>query len=163
MYANFTDKRGQVKYSRLRDRTLAVKRKNARKSAFVKRNFLNKKKMIYWIWGGGGFQHREYRRSGWKAEDKEEEKKREKYSRDCGWPRRPWPNAGRKKSKKRSKINFFSKKHKNYLKKYFFCIYILVMPKYWGKQSFAHGRFPEVGQKQKTEKKKKRERKTERW
>ena len=31
------------------------------------------------------------------------------------------------------------------------------MPKYWGKQIFAHGRFPEVGQKQKTEKKKKRE------
>ena len=23
------------------------------------------------------------------------------------------------------------------------------MPKYWGKQIFAHGRFPEVGQKQK--------------
>ena len=32
---------------------------------------------------------------------------------------------------------------------------------YWGKQIFAHGRFPEVGLKQKTEKK--RERKTERW
>ena len=27
------------------------------------------------------------------------------------------------------------------------------MPKYWGKQIFAHRRFPEVGQKQKTEKK----------
>ena len=27
------------------------------------------------------------------------------------------------------------------------------MPKYWGKQIFSHGRFPEVGQKQKTEKK----------
>ena len=26
-------------------------------------------------------------------------------------------------------------------------------PKYWGKQIFTHGRFPEVGQKQKTEKK----------
>ena len=35
----------------------------------------------------------------------------------------------------------------------FFCIYLLGMPKYWGKQIFAHGRFPEVGQKQKTEKK----------
>ena len=35
------------------------------------------------------------------------------------------------------------------------------MPKYWGKQIFTHGRFPEVGQKQKTEKKeRKRERKT---
>ena len=31
------------------------------------------------------------------------------------------------------------------------------MPKYWGKQIFTHGNFPEVGQKQKTEKKKKRE------
>ena len=39
------------------------------------------------------------------------------------------------------------------------------MPKYWVKNYFAHGRFPEVGQKQKTEKKKKerkRERKKER-
>ena len=27
------------------------------------------------------------------------------------------------------------------------------MPKYWGKQIFTHGRFPEVGQKQKTERK----------
>ena len=26
------------------------------------------------------------------------------------------------------------------------------MPKYWGKQIFSLGRFPEVGQKQKTEK-----------
>ena len=30
------------------------------------------------------------------------------------------------------------------------------MPKYWVKNYFAHGRFPEVGQKQKTEKKKER-------
>ena len=30
------------------------------------------------------------------------------------------------------------------------------MPKYWVKNYFAHGRFPEVGQKQKTEKKKKK-------
>ena len=29
------------------------------------------------------------------------------------------------------------------------------MPKYWGKQIFAHGRFPEVGQKQKIYVKKK--------
>ena len=36
------------------------------------------------------------------------------------------------------------------------------MPKYWVKNYFAHGRFPEVGQKQKTEKKKKKERKRER-
>ena len=31
------------------------------------------------------------------------------------------------------------------------------MPKYWGKNYFAHGSFPEVGQKQKTEREKKRE------
>ena len=30
------------------------------------------------------------------------------------------------------------------------------MPKYWGKQIFTHGRFPEVGQKQKTGKKEKK-------
>ena len=29
------------------------------------------------------------------------------------------------------------------------------MPKYWGKQIFTHGRFPKVGQKQKTERKEK--------
>ena len=28
------------------------------------------------------------------------------------------------------------------------------MPKYWGKQIFTYGRFPEVGQKQKTEREK---------
>ena len=41
------------------------------------------------------------------------------------------------------------------------------MPKYWVKNYFAHGRFPEVGQKEKMERKKirgeKEERKTERW
>ena len=43
------------------------------------------------------------------------------------------------------------------------------MPKYWVKNYFAHGRFPEVGQKQMTEEKeerekeRKKERKTERW
>ena len=36
------------------------------------------------------------------------------------------------------------------------------MPKYWVKNYFAHGRFPEVGQKQKTEEKKRRERERER-
>ena len=37
------------------------------------------------------------------------------------------------------------------------------MPKYWGKQIFTHGRFPEVGQKQKTEgKKRKKKREKER-
>ena len=36
------------------------------------------------------------------------------------------------------------------------------MPKYWVKNYFAHGRFPEVGQKQKTEKKKKKKKKKRR-
>jgi len=59
-------------------------------------------------------------------------------------------------------MTFFSGGKKNYPKKiFFFCIYLLVMPKYWVKNYFAHGRFPEVGQKQKTEKKK-REREKER-
>ena len=33
------------------------------------------------------------------------------------------------------------------------------MPKYWGKQIFSLGSFPQVGQKQKTEKKREREKK----
>ena len=43
------------------------------------------------------------------------------------------------------------------------------MAKYWVENYFAHGRFPEVGQKQKTEEKeerereRKKERKTEQW
>ena len=37
-----------------------------------------------------------------------------------------------------------------------------VMPKYWVKNYFTQGRFPEVGQKQKTEKKKKKKRKKDR-
>ena len=40
------------------------------------------------------------------------------------------------------------------------CIYLLVMTKYWGKQMFNLGSFPEGGQKQKTEERKE---KTERW
>ena len=35
------------------------------------------------------------------------------------------------------------------------------MPKYWVTNYFAHGSFPEVGQKQKTEKKRKKEKKKE--
>ena len=34
------------------------------------------------------------------------------YSRDSGWPRRPWPNAGRKKQKNGRKSVFFCKKIK---------------------------------------------------
>ena len=33
------------------------------------------------------------------------------------------------------------------------------MPKYWGKQIFSFGSFPEVGQKKKTKKKKREEKK----
>ena len=60
---------------------------------------------------------------------------------------------------------FFLKKIKFTPKNILFCIYLLVMAKYWGKNYFAHGSFPEGGQKQKTEEKEegKRERKTERW
>ena len=58
---------------------------------------------------------------------------------------------------KRPKIMFFlRKRNKNYQKKDFFCIYLLVMPKYCRKQIFAHGRFPEVGKKERTEKEKKK-------
>ena len=53
------------------------------------------------------------------------------------------------------KITFFSlKKIKFTPKKSFFFIYLLVMPKYWRKQIFSLGCFPEVDQNQKTEKKK---------
>ena len=54
------------------------------------------------------------------------------------------------------------KSRKNGRNFFFFCMYLLVMPKYWGKNYFAHGRFPEVGQKQKTEKKKERKKEKER-
>ena len=37
------------------------------------------------------------------------------------------------------------------------------MPKYWGKQIFSLGSFPEVGQKQKTEGKKEKEIEIESW
>ena len=36
------------------------------------------------------------------------------------------------------------------------------MPKYWVKNYFTHGKFPEVGQKQKTEKKKERKKERKR-
>merc|ERR1712096_603694 len=68
--------------------------------------------------------------------------------------------AGRREKPRENDLFFWG--GKNYPKKiFFFCIYLLVMPKYWVKNYFAHGRFPEVGQKQKTEKKK-RERERER-
>ena len=44
----------------------------------------------------------------------------------------------------------------------FFCIYLLVMPKYWVKNNFAHGRFPEVNKKQKNGEKKEEKKKKKR-
>ena len=77
-----------------------------------------------------------------------------------GWSRLRDPTLA--VAKNRAKMTFFSGRKKNYLKKiFFFCIYLLVMPKYWVKNYFAHGRFPEVGQKQKTEERR-RERERER-
>ena len=55
--------------------------------------------------------------------------------------------------------NIFFLVKKKYI--YFFCIYFLVMPKYWGNQIFSLRSFPDVGQKHTTEKKEKRE--TESW
>ena len=61
-----------------------------------------------------------------------------------------------------------AKSRKNAKKSAFFVQKIKIikrifMQKYWGKQIFTHGSFPEVGQKQKTEKKRReRERKKER-
>ena len=72
-----------------------------------------------------------------------------------------FPEVGSRKTAE--KTPFFLNKIKFTPKKYFFCIYLLVLPKYWVKNYFAHRRFPEVGQKQKTEKERERERKTERW
>ena len=113
-----------------------------------------------------------------------------KYSRDCGWPRRLWPNAGRRKqknkiypkkilfflhisssyantpgtvggpgggdrtlaveSRKRPKNQFFFVKNKFYPKNIFLLfIYLLVMPKYWGKQIFSFESFPWSGSKAK--------------
>ena len=55
----------------------------------------------------------------------------------------------REKKKKSTKKIFFHKKIKISI---FFYIYLLVMPKYLVNKYFTHKRFPEVGQKQKTEK-----------
>ena len=71
--------------------------------------------------------------------------------------------AVKRRKNARKSVFFFSYKIKITKKIFFVCIYLLIIPKYLGKQIFTHGRFPEVGQKQKTEKKKKKERETERW
>ena len=62
--------------------------------------------------------------------------------------------AGHKKPKNGRKICvFFGTKIRFTPQNIFICIYLLVMPKYWVKNYFAHGSVPEVGQKQKTEEK----------
>ena len=47
------------------------------------------------------------------------------------------------------------KKNENNQKKIFLKIFLLVMPKYWGKQIFTHGSFPKVGEKKKADEEKK--------
>ena len=64
------------------------------------------------------------------------------------------PGGSDRMKKKRKKISFFRNKIKKIMIFKKICIYLLVMPKYWVKNYFTHGSFPEVGQKQKTEKKK---------
>ena len=53
----------------------------------------------------------------------------DKYSTDQGLVQAPRPNADRKKQKNRAKIRFCKK---NFLNKFFFFIFLLVMPKYEG-------------------------------
>ena len=55
----------------------------------------------------------------------------------------------------------FRKKIKTTQKIYIFCIYLLVMPKYWGKQIPRSGSKAKDAEKKEKEKKKKKE--TERW
>ena len=62
------------------------------------------------------------------------------------------------KSRKLSeKTLFFLKKIKFCQIFFFFCIFFLVMPKYWGEQIFAHGRFPEVTKAEVGEEKKRKD------
>ena len=108
------------------------------------------------ILGETNFHAREIPGSGSKAEDGE------------NTPGTAGVPGGRDRTlavaKNRAKMTFFSGGEKNYPKKiFFFCIYLLVMPKYWVKNYFAHGRFPEVGQKQKTEEKKEERKRSESW
>ena len=83
-----------------RDRTLAIDRRKIDPKSV----FFSVKKIAYIFYLcqsiGGNFHTWEIAQSWSKAKDGE------KYSRDCGWPRRSWSNAGRKKKKKRPKISF---------------------------------------------------------
>ena len=65
------------------------------------------------------------------------------------------------KSRKTAENHSFFFVKKLILPNIFFCIYLLVTPKYLERNNFAHGRFPKVDQKQKTEGEKKEERERE--
>ena len=50
-------------------------------------------------------------------------------------------------------FSYYHSTHQPESYNYFF-IFLLAMPKYWGKQNFSHVSFPEVGEKQKKRRKK---------
>ena len=75
--------------------------------------------------------------------DAKEVEKEKKYSRDWGGAGGHDQTVAVKRRKTAQTFAFFRKK-KNYKRIYFLGIYLLVMPKYWGKQIFSLGSFPEV-------------------
>ena len=75
----------------------------------------------------------------------------------------PGGHDGTIKSRKNGQKSFFRTKIKITQKKIFFWHISSSYAKYWGKQIFTHGRFPEVGQKQKTEKRKKEKERKKDW
>ena len=83
--------------------------------------------------------------------------------RDCGWPRRPWPNAGRKKQKNGRKITFFSLKNQIYPKNIFIFLHISsIYAKILGGKLFSTREIPWSGSKAKNREKEEEERKKER-
>ena len=101
------------------------------------------------------FRTWEIPRSGSKAEDREKKRNTPGTAGGPGGCDRTLAVKSRKTSEKSP---FFLKKIKFTPEKYFFLrIYVLVMRKYWVKNYFAHGSFPEVGKKQKPEEKEERE------
>ena len=94
------------------------------------------------ILGETNFRTREIPLSGSKAKDGEKKRKREKEERLNGGDNNGQGTHGALKHAWRTHA---------------VCANLLVMPKHWGENYFAHGRFLEVGQKQKTERKKRGE------
>ena len=76
-----------------------------------------------------------------------------KYSRDCGWPRRPWPNAGRK-SRKNARKSVFFVKNKNNLN--FFLHISFSYAKILGETNFCTREIPRSGSKAEDGEKKER-------